>query len=199
MGRARLKSFGRLLPLLSLSALVACRWNAGSLYVPLSSYWTVRRPVIAAVASALLGSAQGVLSPWPAEAVGSAPVVVGDAASQRKELKQASAALDSLVDGWDKALAGEGPDAVRLTIRAVSIREVLTALALESSDPDAFGESIEQYMDALTRADSMAYTAVFAGGSGDPKVNNSKAFLKIVLKDMKEARDVANKMLKAVS
>ena len=71
--------------------------------------------------------------------------------------------------------SSKGGDEVRRVLGTVGIEspcfqleKALKKLALDAEDPETYSEAVEQLMLAISRADGMAYSANFAGGSGKP-------------------------------
>eukprot|EP00931_Biecheleriopsis_adriatica_P070065 TRINITY_DN43864_c0_g1_i1.p1 TRINITY_DN43864_c0_g1~~TRINITY_DN43864_c0_g1_i1.p1 ORF type:complete len:201 (-),score=31.96 TRINITY_DN43864_c0_g1_i1:63-665(-) len=113
---------------------------------------------------------------------------------QKGKLIDAVNSLNTLVDSFE----GRSADSVRQAIAGLQIKDVLSKLALDASDPDTFLESLEEYSQALAQADGMAYSSVFSGGSGNPKANNPKVFMQKSLGELKKAQERASSMLKAL-
>lgn len=111
----------------------------------------------------------------------------------RKQLDAAISVTDNLIAEWD-AIASGGGDAIRRELGTVGtdspffqISKAVKALQNDASDPVAFAEASEEFLLGLGRADSMAYSANFAGGSGKPtppKVYIDKS--KLEVKTMKD-------------
>lgn len=101
---------------------------------------------------------------------------VPDADSARSQWKDALVTLDSLLNDWSTIATGGG-DAIRTKLGTQGTTSPLFQIdkalkALRDSDfvEDfiEFQETSEEFGLALSRADSMAYSANFAGGSGKP-------------------------------
>ena len=99
-----------------------------------------------------------------------------DADSARTQWKDALATLDNLLSDWSTIAAGGG-DAIRTKLGTQGTTSPLFQIdkafkALRDSDYVEdfieFQETSEEFGLALSRADSMAYSANFAGGSGKP-------------------------------
>uniref|UniRef100_A0A7S2UA84 Uncharacterized protein n=1 Tax=Attheya septentrionalis TaxID=420275 RepID=A0A7S2UA84_9STRA len=112
----------------------------------------------------------------------------------RKQLDAVISVTDNLIVEWD-AIASGGGDAIRRELGTVigtdspffQISKAVKALQNDASDPVAFAEASEEFLLGLGRADSMAYSANFAGGSGKPtppKVYIDKS--KLEVKTMRE-------------
>jgi len=93
------------------------------------------------------------------------------AASQWQEAVQT---IDKLLDDWDTVAKGGG-DAIRtqlgtqgITSPLFQVDKALKLLREEAEDLIEFTELSNEFSLALSRADSMAYSANFAGGSGKP-------------------------------
>ena len=85
--------------------------------------------------------------------------------------------IAELDDGFDDVAKGGG-DAVRVQLGTAGdnaasplyqIDKALNKLLPEAEDPGEFGERLDDFIYRLRQADSMAYSANFAGGSGKPK------------------------------
>lgn len=94
----------------------------------------------------------------------------------RDQWKRALVTVDDLAQNWSTIAAGGG-DAVRAQLGTqgtasalFQIDKVLKVLRDEDTVPDfvAFQEKADEFQLALSRANSMAYSANFAGGSGKP-------------------------------
>lgn len=92
--------------------------------------------------------------------------------SARDQWKQSTITIDKLLDGWSTVGGGDG---IRVqlgtqgtTSPLFQIDKALKVLRQESEDIVEFTEQAEEFQLALARADSMAYSANFAGGSGKP-------------------------------
>ncbi len=108
----------------------------------------------------------------PNQAAAAAPTA--DAA--RDQWKNAVATLDDLLKDWS-TVATNGGDAIRTKLGTQGTSSPLFQIdkalkALRDSDLVEdfieFQETTEEFGLALARADSMAYSANFAGGSGKP-------------------------------
>ena len=92
----------------------------------------------------------------------------------KEQLKASIASLQNLETEFEK-YSSKGGDEVRRVLGTVGIEspcfqleKALKKLALDAEDPEAYSEAVEQLMLAISRADGMAYSANFAGGSGKP-------------------------------
>jgi hypothetical protein len=92
--------------------------------------------------------------------------------------KAASATIDNLVDNWASISKGGG-DAIRKELGTANfgtetspLFQIDKAFKIIRENPDVdlieFTEQSEEFSNALARADTMAYSANFAGGSGKP-------------------------------
>ena len=99
-----------------------------------------------------------------------------DADSARSQWKDALSTLDNLLSDWSTVATGGG-DAIRTKLGTQGTTSPLFQIdkalkALRDSDYVEdfieFQETSEEFGLALSRADSMAYSANFAGGSGKP-------------------------------
>ncbi len=111
---------------------------------------------------------------------------------QEKALKQwtdSIQTIDNLLDNWDTTGKEDGisGDAIRKELGTANFGKDVSPLfqidkafkvLRENDDIDLveFTELSEEFAEVLASADSMAYSANFAGGSGNPKDNNSRAF-----------------------
>jgi hypothetical protein len=83
--------------------------------------------------------------------------------------------IDDLVQNWPTVVAQGGGDGIRRELGTVGtisplflIDKALRVLREEAEDLIEFTDQTEEFQLALSRADSMAYSANFAGGSGKP-------------------------------
>ena len=111
------------------------------------------------------------------------PAAAADVAAARAQWRAAVGAVDAIVRDFD-AIPGGG-DGVRRRLGTVGtdsplflIDRACRALLPEAEDPVAFGEALEEFLLGLGRADSMAYSANFAGGSGNPNDNSAASYLR---------------------
>lgn len=105
-------------------------------------------------------------SPQPAMALSA------DAAAA--QWKAAAQTIDNLLSNWDSISKGGG-DAIRtqlgtqgITSPLFQIDKALKVLRDSAEDLVEFTEMTDEFLLNLSRADSMAYSANFAGGSGKP-------------------------------
>lgn len=92
--------------------------------------------------------------------------------SAQDQWKRSTITIDNLLDGWSTVGGG---DNIRVqlgtqgtTSPLFQIDKALKVLRQESEDIVEFTDQAEEFQLALARADSMAYSANFAGGSGKP-------------------------------
>ena len=131
-----------------------------------------RRQFFAQIArTASTAAVTSVILPNAASAAG-----LPDADSARSQWKDALATLDNLLSDWSTIATGGG-DAIRTKLGTQGTTSPLFQIdkafkALRDSDYVEdfieFQETSEEFGLALSRADSMAYSANFAGGSGKP-------------------------------
>lgn len=100
-----------------------------------------------------------------------APAITTDAA--KTQWKESLKTIDNLLENW--STVAKGGDAIRVqlgtqgtTSPLFQIDKALKVLLEEADDIVTFAEHAEEFRLALARADSMAYSANFAGGSGKP-------------------------------
>ena len=107
-------------------------------------------------------------------------VAAGDGAegAARAQFDKMVTFVDDFDDGYDKVAADGGGDSVRVKLgtagnNAMSplyqIDKTLSKLLPEASDVGEFEEAMDSFIYRYRQADSMAYSANFAGGSGKPK------------------------------
>mmetsp|Transcript_19055 Transcript_19055/g.22758 ORF Transcript_19055/g.22758 Transcript_19055/m.22758 type:complete len:218 (-) Transcript_19055:114-767(-) len=109
----------------------------------------------------------------PPSAAATAPPITSEAA--RLQWKQSLTVIDDLVQNWSTVTSKGGGDSIRIQLGTVGtasplflIDKALKVLREEADDLVEFTEQEEEFRLALSRADSMAYSANFAGGSGKP-------------------------------
>jgi hypothetical protein len=102
----------------------------------------------------------------------------------RAQWRAAVSEVDSLVADLEKDAVTGGGDGIRRRLGTVGttsplfqIDKACRSLLPDADDPVAFGEALEEFLLGLGRADSMAYSANFAGGSGNPRENSPAALL----------------------
>lgn len=111
----------------------------------------------------------------PNAAIAAAPVTQETALTQWKE---SAATIDNLLENWSTISAGGG-DAIRKELGTANFGKGISPLFQidkafkvlgENDDVDLieFTEQSEEFLNALAGADTMAYSANFAGGSGKP-------------------------------
>jgi hypothetical protein len=125
-------------------------------------------PATAAVVASL--SVPLLIDPATATA---ATIITSEAA--QIQWKQSETVIDDLLKNWPTVVAQGGGDGIRREIGTVGttsplfqIDKALRALREEAEDLIEFTDQTEEFQLALSRADSMAYSANFAGGSGKP-------------------------------
>jgi hypothetical protein len=102
-----------------------------------------------------------------------ATIITSEAA--QIQWKQSETVIDDLLQNWPTVVAQGGGDGIRREIGTVGttsplfqIDKALRVLREEAEDLIEFTDQTEEFQLALSRADSMAYSANFAGGSGKP-------------------------------
>ena len=102
------------------------------------------------------------------------PAFALDSDGAKTQWKSAVKTIDNLLDNWDTIAKGGG-DAIRnelgtqgITSPLFQIDKALKVLRDNVDDIVEFTEQSEEFGLTLSRADSMAYSANFAGGSGKP-------------------------------
>jgi len=110
------------------------------------------------------------------------------------------------MEGSYSTLAAGGGDAVRVALGTAGnsgasplfqVEKMARGMISEAGDPVEFGEALEDFLYHYRQADSMAYSANFAGGSGKPKP--PAEYLKLAGVEVKEMRIQANRMAAALS
>ena len=100
------------------------------------------------------------------------------AEASREQWAAAVLKLRELDESYDTVAGKGGGDAVRERLGTAGdnaasplyqIDKALNKLLTEAEDPAEFGERLDDFIYRLRQADSMAYSANFAGGSGKPK------------------------------
>mmetsp|Transcript_24170 Transcript_24170/g.50015 ORF Transcript_24170/g.50015 Transcript_24170/m.50015 type:complete len:83 (+) Transcript_24170:3-251(+) len=76
------------------------------------------------------------------------------------------------------------------------IDKSLKKLASDADDPEEFLNAVEEFLLRVSAADSMAYSANFAGGSGKPKPPSE--YLRLAGEEVKDMRKRADKVTKAL-
>lgn len=155
--------------LLSFLVSATSAWNVAKSTNPKSPTLPRRLLVQAplAVASGL------VVSLTTATTASAATMATPDAA--KAQWKAAVTTIDRLLDDWDAYVARGGGDAIRtalgtqgITSPLFQIDKALRVLRDDAEDIVEFTEQTDEFLLTLSRADSMAYSANFAGGSGKP-------------------------------
>mmetsp|Transcript_14285 Transcript_14285/g.18017 ORF Transcript_14285/g.18017 Transcript_14285/m.18017 type:complete len:208 (+) Transcript_14285:80-703(+) len=93
----------------------------------------------------------------------------------RNQWKQSQTTIENLLQNWSGIAAQGGGDGIRRELGTVGVTsplfqidKALKVLRDEAEDLIEFTDQAEEFQLALSRADSMAYSANFAGGSGKP-------------------------------
>jgi hypothetical protein len=135
-----------------------------------------RTASIAAIATTAATTTTSLILPNQAGIAAAAAPATISTDSARSQWKDAAATLDDLLNDWPM-VATKGGDAIRMKLGTQGTSSPLFQIdkafkALRDSDfvDDfiEFQETSEEFGLALSRADSMAYSANFAGGSGKP-------------------------------
>lgn len=102
------------------------------------------------------------------------PALAISADAAKDQWKKSVAVIDAMLSDWS-SLEKKGGDAIRVelgtqgtTSPLFQIDKALKALREEAEDLVEFTEQSDEFMLRLAAADSMAYSANFAGGSGKP-------------------------------
>eukprot|EP00592_Proboscia_alata_P004914 CAMPEP_0194368280 /NCGR_PEP_ID=MMETSP0174-20130528/16531_1 /TAXON_ID=216777 /ORGANISM="Proboscia alata, Strain PI-D3" /LENGTH=201 /DNA_ID=CAMNT_0039144587 /DNA_START=42 /DNA_END=647 /DNA_ORIENTATION=- len=117
-----------------------------------------------------------ILTSGPAPALAAAAAATPEAAL--KQWKDSVATIDNLYENWD-TISKQGGDAIRKELgtanfgtTASPLFQIDKAFRVLRDSPDVdlveFTEQSEEFANALVRADTMAYSSNFAGGSGKP-------------------------------
>lgn len=127
----------------------------------------VTTPVVVTASSLFVLTTQ---TSWAAAA---ALALSSDAAL--KQWQSAVKTIDALVENWDSIASKGGGDAIRTQLGTqgvasplFQIDKAIKVLREDADDLVEFTEQAEEFSLTLSRADSMAYSANFAGGSGKP-------------------------------
>ena len=98
-----------------------------------------------------------------------------------------------------------GGDGVRRALGTVGttsplyqIEKAVRKLLPDAEDPAEASEALEDLMLCLQRADSMAYSSNFAGGSGNPAENSPKALMKKAKKEVVALQKQAKRLDEAL-
>jgi len=121
--------------------------------------------------------------------------------------------IDNLLDHWDNVYPGGGSqkeigisgDAIRKELGTANFGEDVSPLfqidkafkvLRENDEVDLveFTERSEEFAEALAAADSMAYSANFAGGSGNPSSNKPKVFIEKARKEVEGLQMIAKSL-----
>lgn len=103
-------------------------------------------------------------------------------------------------------LAAGGGDAVRVALGTAGnsaasplfqVEKMARGMMIQAEDPVQFGDALEDFLYHYRQADSMAYSANFAGGSGKPKP--PAVYLKLAGDEIKQMSVEANRMAEALS
>mmetsp|Transcript_19360 Transcript_19360/g.36553 ORF Transcript_19360/g.36553 Transcript_19360/m.36553 type:complete len:201 (-) Transcript_19360:37-639(-) len=163
--------------LLSLSFLsCAMAWNVPSQDVATQAPSLGRRAFLLTPTPVVVvgvGAASQLLVTVPPAAAAAAAALDTDAATT--QWKSAVATIDQLLAHWDTTYAKGTGDAIRtklgtqgITSPLFQIDKALRVLRDKAADIVEFTEQTDEFLLTLSRADSMAYSANFAGGSGKP-------------------------------
>ena len=102
------------------------------------------------------------------------PAFAMSADAAKDQWKKSVGVIDAMLSDWS-SLEKKGGDAIRVelgtqgtTSPLFQIDKALKALREEAEDLVEFTEQSDEFMLRLAAADSMAYSANFAGGSGKP-------------------------------
>lgn len=149
---------------------------------------------------AVVLSAAAVLTPRAASAA------AGDA--ERDQWKRAVADIDKLATNYE-SISAKGGDEVRKYLGTVGdstlssattpmfkIDKSLKKLASDADDPEEFLNAVEEFLLRVSAADSMAYSANFAGGSGKPKP--PAEYLRLAGEEVKDMRKRADEVTEAL-
>ena len=118
----------------------------------------------------------------------------------REQWKSAVSKIAELDDNFD-AVAKGGGDQIRVALGTAGdnaasplyqIDKALNKLLPEAEDPGEFGERLDDFIYRLRQADSMAYSANFAGGSGKPKP--PAVYLQLSHDEVVAMRDLTKKL-----
>lgn len=128
--------------------------------------------------------------------------------------KASAITIDNLLTDWDKVYPGGGSqkevgisgDSIRKELGTANFGKDVSPLfqldkafkVLRDTNDDIdivdFTELSEEFAEVLASADSMAYSANFAGGSGNPNSNNSKVFLEKSKVEVVRLQQIAKKI-----
>ena len=127
------------------------------------------------------------------------PVLAISVDDARSQWAAACQATDRLLSDWDTL--SSGGDAVRRELGTVGtssplfqLNKAVRVLQDEASDPIEWGENLEELLLSLGRADSMAYSSNFAGGSGKQSEVSKDAMLAKAEREVRAMRDAERKM-----
>ena len=128
------------------------------------------------------------------------PVLAISVDDARSQWAAACKATDRLYSDWDTLSSGGG-DAVRRELGTVGtssplfqLNKAVRVLQDEASDPIEWGENSEELLLSLGRADSMAYSSNFAGGSGKQSEVSKDAMMAKAEREVRAMRDAERKM-----
>ncbi|CAJ1367325.1 unnamed protein product [Effrenium voratum] len=134
--------------------------------------------------------------PGHQEAAAAAPAAAAVSVEEgRQRLQDAQKSLEELLADYEQIKKSKSGDVVRTRLKATSspvsqVQKIGEAVAAAAGDPGAFQDALEEFLAAVTSADSLAYSSGFAS-SGDPKVQNAgnylegaRAQIKIAAKDL---------------
>lgn len=133
-----------------------------------------------------------------------------------KQWKSSVATIDNLLENWDKGdnissgggsqkEVGISGDAIRKELGTANFGKDVSPLfqidkafkvLRENDDIDLveFTELSEEFAEVLASADSMAYSANFAGGSGNPSSNKPRVFTDKARKEVERLQQIAKSL-----
>ena len=133
-----------------------------------------------------------------------------------KQWKSSVATIDNLLENWDKGdnissgggsqkEVGISGDAIRKELGTANFGKDVSPLfqidkafkiLRENDDIDLaeFTELSEEFAEVLASADSMAYSANFAGGSGNPSSNKQRVFTDKARKEVERLQQIAKSL-----
>lgn len=120
----------------------------------------------------------------------------------KTQWKNAEKGIDDLVQNWSAVSKGGG-DAIRVALGTqgtssalFQIDKVLRVLREEAEDLVEFTEQEEEFRLTLSRADSMAYSANYAGGSGKP--TKPEVYIEKSQKEVMELQRIAKSLSRQI-
>jgi len=130
-----------------------------------------------------------------------------------RQWKDSVATIDNLLENWDTITSGGGSqkeigisgDTIRKELGTANFGKDVSPLfqidkafkvLRENDEIDLveFTELSEEFAEVLAQADSMAYSANFAGGSGNPSSNKPKVFTEKARKEVKSLQTIAKSL-----